>query len=58
MVASMAKVKYNTAKFLLGIRDVDSGTIVNIKLSRNGRIELSDKEVHVKRPNQYSDKFK
>jgi hypothetical protein len=54
----MASPKPNNAKFLLGIRDVNSGTLNFLKFSKNGRVELSEKEVHVKRPNQYTNKRK
>lgn len=53
----MAKVKMNTAKFLLGINDVNSGTLQMLKFSKNGRIQLTDEDVHVKRPNQYKNKM-
>ena len=58
MLNSMARVKYNTAKQLLGIRDNDSGTLLNLSFSRNGVVKLIDESPHVKRPNQYKNKFK
>jgi len=54
----MEKVKRNTAKFLLGINDVNSGTLYFLKFSRNGVIQMNDENPHVKRPNQYSNKMK
>ena len=53
----MAEVKRNNAKFLLGINEKNSGTLYMLKFSRNGVIQLSDENVHVKRPNQYSKKL-
>ena len=54
----MEKVKYNTAKFLQGIREVNSGTLQMLKFSKDGRVNLIDKSVAVKRPNQYQKKMK
>lgn len=53
----MEKRKRNNAKFIMGIRDNGSGTLQFLTLSRNGRIELSDQAVTVKRPNQYKPSF-
>jgi hypothetical protein len=53
----MARVKRNTAKLLLGIRGNDSGTLLNLKFSRNDRVNLLDESPHVKRPNQYKEKM-
>lgn len=54
----MAKVKYNTAKLLLGVTGNDSGTLYFLKFGRNGTVNLADENPHVKRPNQYSKKMK
>lgn len=54
----MDKVKRNTAKFMLGINDVNSGSLLFLKFSRNGRINLADQSPAVKRPNQYQIRMK
>jgi len=53
----MEKVKYNTASFKLGINDVNSGTLNMLKFSKNGVVQLSDENIHVKRPDQYKNKM-
>lgn len=53
MASTMAKVKYNTAEFLLGINDQNSGTLNFLKFSRNGVVQLCDEKPAVKRPGQY-----
>lgn len=53
----MAKVKRNTAEFLLGINDRNSGTLYFLKFVRNGVIQLADESLAVKRPNQYKNKM-
>jgi len=53
----MAKVKQNNDAILKGIRDINSGTLLNLTFSKNGRVKLSDQSIAVKRPNQYSNKM-
>lgn len=57
MESTMAKVKRNTAEFLLGINDRNSGTLYFLKFVRNGVIQLADESLAVKRPNQYKNKM-
>jgi len=52
----MAKVKHNNDKILKGIRDVNSGTLLNLTFSKNGRVAWKGESIAVKRPNQYSNK--
>lgn len=49
----MAGIKSNNAKFLLGVRDELSGSLVNLKFSKNGVIQMKDPNTAVKRPGQY-----
>lgn len=53
----MEKVKANNAKFLLGVRDENSGTLNFLKFSKSGVVQLTDKEPAVKRPGQYKKKL-
>jgi hypothetical protein len=53
----MAKIELNNASLILGVRDNLSGSLINLKFSKNGRIELKDKNVYVKRPGQYKKKM-
>ena len=53
----MAGIKANNAKFMLGVRDTVSGSLVNLKFSKNGVVQLKDNNTAVKRPNQYQNKM-
>jgi hypothetical protein len=57
MVNFMAKVKYNTAQFLQGILDKNSGTLQMLRFNKRGVVQLIDESIPVKRPNQYSTKM-
>ena len=53
----MAKVKYNTAEFLQGILEKNSGTLQMLRFNKRGVVQLIDESLPVKRPNQYSTKM-
>jgi hypothetical protein len=54
----MAKVKYNTAEFLQGILERNSGTLQMLRFNKHGVVQLIDESLPVKRPNQYTTKMK
>jgi hypothetical protein len=57
MANTTAKVKRNTAKFMQGILERNSGTLYFLQFNRRGVIKLIDESIQVKRPNQYKSKM-
>ena len=57
MESIMEKVKYNTAEFLRGVLDKNSGTLQMLRFNKRGVVQLIDESLPVKRPNQYKTKM-
>ena len=58
MVTTMAKIKYNNAQLISGVRDQVSGTLNFLTMSKRGTISMSKESETCKRPNQYNNKKK
>lgn len=54
----MAKIKYNNAQLISGVRDQVSGTLNFLTMSKRGTISMSKESETCKRPNQYNNKKK